>query len=151
MACVGFHALLPSDQAIGSPTFVQLNINTIVFNDGGFFDILLFRWTPPAGLITIKGTCSLSQLNGAAPRFGTVGISKNGTHVGTSTFKKGSVIGGGLHNPRSVVELIDRASGTDFYTMVVRHNSSGGEIAFSDSRLTYFSGAVLGLQCALPP
>ena len=62
-ACVGFQALLPSDQGNITPgNFVILTMNTIVFDEGGFYSAATFGWTPPAGLIAIRGCCSLSVI-----------------------------------------------------------------------------------------
>lgn len=143
MACVGFHALkAPPNQSVLPSAFRIIRCDTEVFDDGGFYDPVLFRWTPPAGLLTVRGCVSFSVLG--TDDIGTSGIFKNGI-----LWKKGCVVQQTATNPRSVVAAIDKADGDDFYELVGRHNGAASDVVFADSRLTYFSGASLG-ECCFP-
>lgn len=143
MACEAFHALLTSNQGALNPTaFRILRIDLEIFDEGGKYDPVAFGWTPSAGIVTVKGCVSMSVVGSA--NFTVSGIFKNGV-----IWKKGSVVtgSGSQNNQRSVVSVVDQADGTDFYQLVVRHNGPAATIAFSNARLTYFSGAQQGRQC----
>ena len=129
-----FKAIMASAQTITGNTLTVAQINSEVFDIGGYFNTSTYRFTPPAGKYCFIGNLG----NGEFETYLTVSILKNGSEVSENTIQLNS----GTWAGRSPVHAVEEANGSDYFELAVRAGSDMA-ILISNYR-TFFSAFRLG-------
>ena len=119
----------------GVSTKVAMNQEQIDF--GGYYDPVLFEWTPPIGIYDMRVNAAILLL-GNADTF-IVKIMKNGTPIYVS-----SVVAS-ANNLNPIIGTSGQVSslaGADVFTMEVEHDAAGALNLSSDINATYMYGTL---------
>jgi len=126
-----FKAVMTSDQAISATTETIIQINSEVFDIGGYFNTSTYRFTPPAGkycfIANVANNTVESYLYGR--------IYKNGANLAQTLVDATP----GVMIP---VHVIDEANGTDYYDL--RAYAPTSTTIISTTTSTFFSAFRLG-------
>ena len=126
------------DQAgIAVDTATKLVANSEVFDQGGFYDTTLARWTPSAGRYRISAAAFFSAAVVSGQQYQAM-IYKNG-----SLFRRSVVSASGNAGLTVAVSAVDAANGTDFYEFFVRGAGAGTKTVSGDPANTWFEGSAL--------
>jgi hypothetical protein len=123
-----------SDQVIASSeNSTQITFGTEVFDTGSYYNAATSTWTPPAGVVSI--TAVVYSTTDLTDEYYAIQILKNG-----SSFKQKREAGNASGISLSI-NIIDRANGTDAYTVYV--SFSDGYTVSGLAAATFFMGSVL--------
>jgi hypothetical protein len=130
-----FRAGLSADQTgIAASSFVKVTFNTTSINIGSNFATANNRWTPPAGRVLLGVTL-----------YGGVGASSN---LNALIYKNGAILAYAVANSGAATitnasaQVVDVASGTDFYEGYILHNGGSPATVYAGNQ-TFFYGARL--------
>ena len=129
-----FKAIMSSGQTITTNTLTVVEINSEVFDIGGYFDTSTYRFTPPAGKYCFIGNLG----NGEYETYLEVSILKNGSKVSENIIELNS----GTWAGRSPVHAVEEANGSDYFELGARAGSNMGIL--SNNYRTFFSAFRLG-------
>ena len=129
-----FKAVMANAQTITANTLTVAQINSEVFDIGGYFDTSTYRFTPPAGKYCFIGNLG----NGEYESYLEVSILKNGSKVSENIIELNS----GTWAGRSPVHAVEEANGSDYFELGARAGSNMA-ILISNYR-TFFSAFRLG-------
>ena len=124
-----FKAIMSSGQSISANTVTVVQINSEVFDIGGYFNTSNYRFTPPAGKYCFIGNLG----NGEYETYLEVSILKNGSKVSENIIELNS----GTWAGRSPVHAVEEANGSDYFELGVRAGS--GMTILSNNYRTFFS------------
>ena len=129
-----FKAVMANAQSISANTLTVAQINSEVFDIGGYFNTSTYRFTPPAGKYCFIGNLG----NGEFETYLEVSILKNGSKVSENIIELNS----GTWAGRSPVHAVEEANGSDYFELGARAGSNMA-ILISNYR-TFFSAFRLG-------
>ena len=134
-----FHARLSANQSIAHATSTILQLNTVDYNVGGYYNTSTYRFTPPAGVYCIT---LMITINSSTPDFVIGRIHKNGSngildHRGTE-----SAAGNAYVTCNGTVHTY--LNGTDYLEFVTQHNVGSATDASSTVGQTYACGFLIG-------
>tara|TARA_R100001198_G_scaffold93738_1_gene75336 strand:- start:46 stop:576 length:531 start_codon:yes stop_codon:yes gene_type:complete len=126
-----FKAVMTSNQAISATTETIIQINSEVFDIGGYFNTSTYRFTPPAGkycfIANVANNTVESYLYGR--------IYKNGANLAQTLVDATPSV-------MIPVHVIDEANGTDYYDL--RAYAPTNTTIISTTTSTFFSAFRLG-------
>lgn len=131
-----FRVTLAADQTgVADATATKIAFDTEAADVGGYYDNATnFRWTPPAGLVTMQLQLVLSGTYLASGLIRAL-IYKNGSSFAFSTSRTGTTTGGG-----TFIAVTDIANGTDYYEAWGYGDTSASTATFVAVG-SFFSGA----------
>jgi len=140
-----FQAYRSTDQTgIAANTWTKIQFNTKAFDQGGHFDNTTnYRWTPAAGQVEILIQTNASGLTASSIHY--VAIYKNG-----SEFKRGFVVASSGGTAGASVDVLDNASGTDYYEAWAFGAAATTWSLTSGAGFTFFWGTTIGVGPAGP-
>lgn len=124
-------------QSIPTGVSTRVALSQEVIDFGGFYDPVLFEWTPPIGIYEMRANAAILLL-GNTDIF-TVKIIKDGTPIYV-----GSVVASAnnLNPVIGAAGLVSSATGTEIFTMEVEHDSAGALDLSSDINATYMYATI---------
>ena len=127
-----FHARLSANQSIAHATSTILQLNTVDYNVGGYYDTSTYRFTPPAGVYCIT---LMITINSSTPDFVIGRIHKNGSngildHRGTESNAANAYV-----TCNGTVQAY--LNGTDYLEFVTQHNVGSSTDASSTVGQTF--------------
>lgn len=136
---VGFRAAKSADQTgIVNNTPTKITFPVENYDQGGYYDTVLSRWTPPAGAVHIDGQAHASTVTASTPFF--LSIYKNGValKVGLEYVTTG-------HSTQAVqVSVDDVCNGTDYYELWITCTTASTASLTNTYLANYFSGHAIG-------
>ena len=135
----GFRASKGGTNQTGITAAVNTKVTfpTEEYDHGGFYDPILSRWTPPAGIVHITGEIYYSS----GPTAGSgmyLLVYKNG-----ALLKRGSTVSAYAVDGVNV-DVDDMANGTDYYELFTIYNAGSAAAISGIADFTYFCGHVTG-------
>jgi hypothetical protein len=134
--CFSAHKNTTNQTGIVNGTFTKVTFGTELFDIGSFYDASTSRWTPPAGVVNIVASTYMDT-NLIASNIYIVSVYKNGVRYKDSHILSG---GGGVTLAAPVINIIDRANGTDFYEIFVFGSTASTFNVNGQISATYFMG-----------
>jgi len=128
-----FKSFLSSNQVITANTLTVLQMNDEVFDEGGYYDVTTYRFTPPAGKYSFMGNVG----NGEFEIYLQASLLKNGSSIAESIVQFNS----GTWAGRLPVHVIEEANGTDYFELAAQ---SGDTTILSNNYRTFFSAFRIG-------
>ena len=112
-----FHARLSADQNISNATETVLQLDTVDYNVGSFYNTSNYRFTPPAGVYCIT---TQVMINSSTPDYVLLRVQKNGStnildHRGTESNAANAYV-----SCNGTVQAY--LNGTDYIDFRVQHN-----------------------------
>ena len=126
-----FKAVLSANQSISGSTSTVLQINTELYDIGGYFDTSTYRYTPPAGKYCF--VCSVG--NNSYETFLYAFVLKNGSRAAETLLDA-------TQSVRALVSCVLDANGTDYFELGTY--ISGGSAILDDNNRTWFSAFRIG-------
>ena len=127
-----FHARLSANQSISNNTETVLQLATVDYNIGSFYDASTYRFTPPAGVYCITG---MVMINSSTPDWVLFRVQKNGStnildHRGTESNAANAYV-----SCNGTVQAY--LNGTDYIDFRVQHNVGSAANASSTVGQTF--------------
>ena len=122
---------------VATATWTKVTISTEDFDEGGWFDTVNARWTPPAGRYRIAGVAQFTAGIVDAGQYG-VAIYKNGT-----IHREMVARSPGMTFLSAVISAIVEADGTDYFELWVFGNGTGSKTVAGSTSATWFEGSAL--------
>ena len=129
-----FKAIMANAQSISANTLTVVQINSEVFDIGGYFNTSTYRFTPPAGKYCFIGNLG----NGEFENYLEVSILKNGSSVSENIIQLNS----GTWAGRSPVHAVEEANGSDYFELAARAPTAMAIL--QNNYRTFFSAFRLG-------
>jgi hypothetical protein len=127
----------------GSATKQKVTFVTEDYDQGGYYDPVLSRWTPPAGMVHIDSSTYISS--GLAASMGLwLWVYKNGVPV-KQALSLPFQANLDLH-----ISLDDVCNGADYYEIYIHSDNTANFMIDGRSNLTYFNGHMLGGPQGVP-
>ena len=120
-----------------SATYTKVTFSTEVFDQGGWFDTVNARWTPPAGRYRISGQAHFSAAVVDQTPYAVV-IYKNGV-----SHRQNARHASGTQPISGRVDAIVEANGTDYFEFWAFGGGAGNKTLSGDASLTWFEGSAL--------
>lgn len=118
-------------------TWTKVTFSTEVFDEGGWFDTVNARWTPPAGRYRISGQAHFSVNVVDQSQF-VVAIYKNGV-----SHRQNIQHASGTATLSSHVDAIVEANGTDYFELWANGGGAGSKTIAGATISTWFEGSAL--------
>ena len=121
---------------IADSTFTPITFSTEIFDTGGYF--ASNAWTPPAGLVTMSSSILASGTFTTGGQIALL-LKKNGV-----AYKQWNTCASAAFGGSVTFSIVERANGTDAYTVEAYMDVSSGTATISGNNLhSFFSGAWL--------
>lgn len=137
----GFKAYLSANQTIAHATWTKVQFDFETYDVGGYYDNATnYRWTPPAGKITLSCYIQWNIGGGSsAPSTIYLSIYKNGIQWDNGALISNYDLDNGVIGFVNVTD--DNANGTDYYEVYVYHGSGVDQTLAGNN--TRFMGRVI--------
>ena len=122
---------------IVSATWTKVTFSTEVFDQGGWFDTVNARWTPPAGRYRIFGQAHFSAAVVDQTQY-SAAVYKNGV-----SHRQNTRHASGTQPLSAMVSAIVEANGTDYFEFWAFGGGAGNKTADGQTNLTWFEGSAL--------